>query len=387
MTDRMPSLAELRQRTSIKWRAYDADVVPAWVADMDFPVAPVIRRAIEEMLARGDLGYAPPYAQSGLVEIFCARQAARFGWQVVPEQVDFFSDVVQTIYLALLTFTEPGDGILIQTPVYPPFLISVRETGRRVDACPLVQGDRGYTIDFDALERAIRPDTRVLLLCHPHNPTGRAFTRAELEGLAALVRRHDLTVISDEIHADLMLDERTHIPFAALADDIAARTLTLTSPSKPFNIAGLCLAAAVFGSEALRQRFDRLPAHVRGGRSALGIAAAKAAWSDGQPWLESTLALLRANRATVAEHVRTHWPRIGHTPPEATYLAWLDCRALGLDMAPHRYFLERARVALGEGPAFGPPGEGFVRLNFATTPEILAEILRRMDVALAAHLR
>jgi len=383
VTDRLPSIAELRHRTSIKWRAYAPDVLPAWIADMDFPPAPEIRAAVEEVVARGDLGYPQSYARSGLDEIFCARMQARYAWAIEPAQVDFFSDVVQTIYLALLTLTAPGDGILIQTPIYPPFLIAARETGRRADICPLVQQSSGYAIDFDALERTIDRRTRMLLLCHPHNPTGRAFTREELDGLAELVRRHDLIVVSDEIHADLMLDDRRHIPFAALAEDIAARTITLTSPSKPFNIAGLCLAAGVFGSADLARRFSQIPAHVRGGRSTLGMVAAKAAWTVGDTWLAATLTRLRANRALVAAHATRQWPAIRHFPPEATYLAWLDCRALGLAVEPHRFFLEQGRVALSEGPAFGAAGEGFVRLNFATPPEVLGEILARMDGALA----
>ena len=384
MTGHTPTLAELRQRTSIKWQAYGPDVLPAWIADMDFAIAPSIHAALEDALARGDLGYPQSYAKSGLDEVFCARMQARYQWQVAPRQVEFFSDVVQVIYLSLLTLTEPGDGIVIQTPIYPPFLNAVAETERRADICPLVQQPRGYQIDFDALHRKIDARTKLLLLCHPHNPTGRAYTRVELEGLAEFVLRHNLLVISDEIHADLMLDTRTHIPFASLSEEIAARTITLTSPSKPFNIAGLCLAVAVFGSEELRRRFLRIPAHVRGGRSALGMAAAFAAWTTAQPWLDATLAQLRKNRTRVAEYCARHWPQVKHVPPEATFLGWLDFRSLKLGMEPQRFFLEQAQVALGDGPAFGAAGEGFVRLNFATSPAILDEVLTRMNAAVQA---
>ena len=384
MTDHTPTLAELRQRTSIKWQAYGADVLPAWIADMDFAIAPTIRAALEDALARGDLGYPQPYAKSGLDDVFCARMQARYQWEVAPRQVEFFSDVVQVIYLSLLTLTEPGAGIVIQTPIYPPFLSAVAETKRRADICPLVQQPSGYQIDFDALRRKFDARTKLLLLCHPHNPTGRAYTRTELEGLAELVLQHDLIVVSDEIHADLMLDARTHIPFASLSTEIAARTITLTSPSKPFNIAGLCLAAAVFGSEELRRRFMSMPAHVRGGRSALGMVAAFAAWTTAQPWLDATLTQLRANRARVAQFVASHWPQVKHCPPEATFLAWLDFRPLKLGMEPQKFFLEQAKVALGDGPAFGAAGEGFVRLNFATSPAILEEVLARMNAALQA---
>jgi cystathionine beta-lyase len=385
MTPTYPSLDALRARASIKWRFYPEEVIPCWIADMDFDIAPPIKAAMDALIARGELGYPQAYAQAGLDEIFCRRLAARYEWQVNPGQVQFFSDVVQTIYLALLTLSEPGDGVLFQTPIYPPFFSAVAETGRRADTCALRWTDAGYRIDFETLERSIDARTRILLLCHPHNPTGRAFTREELEGLAALVLRHDLRVISDEIHADLMLTPRAHIPFASLSPEIAARTLTLTSPSKPFNIAGLCLAVGIFGSSALAQAFAKLPEHVRGGRSALGMAAARAAWTEGDAWLEGTLALLRRNRDRIVEFVATRWPGVRHVAPEATYLAWLDFRALGLDMEPQKFFLTQAKVGLSEGPAFGEEGKGWVRLNFATSPEVLEEILQRMDRALAAR--
>lgn len=376
------TLDQLRQRQSIKWRAYPPDVIPAWIADMDFGIAPCIQAALETVIGRGELGYPQSYADAGLNEVFCARALRRYDWDIKPDQVEFFSDVVQTIYLALLTLSEPGDGVIVQTPVYPPFLSSVEETGRRCVPCPLTETPAGYRVDLQAMADAIDARTRILLLCHPHNPSGRAFTKVELEGLAELVLRHDLRVISDEIHADLMLDQRPHIPFASLSPEIAARTLTLTSPSKPFNVAGLCLAAGVFGSPALARAFNHLPAHVRGGRSVLGMAAARAAWTEGDAWLEEMLAALRANRAQVADFVAQHWPRVRHTPPEATYLAWLDFRGMGLPEEPQRYFLRHAKVALSEGPAFGEEGRGFVRLNFATRPEILDEVLRRMNQSL-----
>ena len=377
-----PSLDELRRKTSAKWTVYPPDVIPAWVADMDFELAPPIRAALDAQIDRHDLGYPAMYERSGLAELFVTRAARRYGWQIAASDVDFFSDVVQTIYLALMTLTSPGDGVLIQTPIYPPFLHAVDETQRRRVLCPLVTGAARYEIDFDALDAAAA-QSRLLLLCHPHNPTGRAFTRGELAGIAEIALRHDLIVVSDEIHADLMLDARPHVPFASLGPEIAARTLTLTAASKAFNIAGLCLACAVFGSPALRKRFASLPNHVRGGRSTLGMTAAAAAWRDGDAWLQETVQILRKNRAALADHLAREWPAIHHFPPEATYLAWLDCRALGLDEEPHRYFLREAKVALGEGPSFGPPGAGFVRVNFATTPALLQAVLARMSAALA----
>lgn len=374
--------AALRAKQSAKWTAYGPEVLPAWIADMDFALAPPIRAALDARIARHDLGYPMMYPAAGLTELFAERAAARYQWSIEPNQVEFFSDVVQMIYLALLTLTDAGAGVIIQTPIYPPFLQSVAQTGRRAVLCPLVPGNHGYAIDFAALEAACEAGPRLLLLCHPHNPSGRAFRRAELAALGEIVRRHDLLVISDEIHADIMLDERAHIPFASLADDLAARTITLTSASKAFNIAGLCVACAVFGSPDLKRRFDQLPGHVRGGRSALGMVATSAAWRAGDPWLNTVLAQLRANRDYLASFVAARWPAVRHTPPEATYLAWLDCRAVGLREEPWRFFLRESGVALGQGPDFGVDGHGFVRLNFATSPVILEAILTRMDRAL-----
>lgn len=377
------SLEALRARQSSKWTVYPPDVLPAWVADMDYALAPPIQAAIEARVTGQDLGYPKMYGASGLAEVFAARAAERHHWAVEPARVEFLSDVVQGLYLALLTLAEPGDGVLVQTPIYPPFLHAVAETGRRLVDCPLVQGRDGFEVDFAALDAACDEGVKVLMLCHPHNPSGRAFTREELEDFAVLVRRRDLLVVSDEIHADLMLDERPHIPFASLGEDIAARTLTLTSASKAFNIAGLCLATAVFGSQALQARFARLPGHVRGGRSTLGMAAAHAAWTAGEPWLDAVKRQLRANRDRVAAFVAERWPGVRHWAPEATYLSWLDCRALALGEEPYRFFLREARVALSDGPTFGTPGVGCTRLNFATSPAILEEILARMDTALA----
>ena len=377
-----PTLEQLRRKTSAKWTVYPPEVIPAWVADMDFDLAPPIRAALDAQLAHHAPGYPPMYERSGLADLFAARAARRYDWHIAPDQVEFFSDVVQAIYLALLTLTEPGDGILIQTPIYPPFLHAVDETQRRPECCDLVAGSTRYEVDFDALD-AMAAQCSLFLLCHPHNPTGRAYTRAELERLAEIVLRHDLIVVSDEIHADLMLDDRVHVPFASLSPDIAARTVTLTAASKAFNIAGLCLACAVFGSASLRARFATLPNHVRGGRSTLGMTAAAAAWRDGDAWLADTLATLRTNRDGLAAHVAREWPAIRHFPPEATYLAWLDCRALELGEEPYRWFLREAKVALGEGPNFGACGAGFVRVNFATTPALLDEAIKRMGEALA----
>lgn len=373
-------IASLRRKRGVKWTRYPDDVLPAWVADMDFAVAPPVREGLLHALEIEDLGYAPGPGE--LRRVFCARLQQRFGWEVAPGRVATLTDVVQGLFLGVELFSEPGDGVVVQTPIYPPFLRVAPEAGRRRIENPLVLRDDRYAMDLDGLADAIDPRTRVLLLCHPHNPTGRHFSREELEPLAELAVERDLTVISDEIHCDLVLDGSPHVPFATLGPEVSRRTLTLMSASKAFNLAGLHCAFAVFGSDDQRKRFDSIPQHARGSVSSFGILASLCAFKYGQPWLDALVPYLRGNRDWLASALAERAPAIRFRPPEATYLAWLDCRALGLPEPPFDFFLERARVALGPGPDYGAPGEGFVRLNFATSRAILEQIVERMVAAL-----
>jgi cysteine-S-conjugate beta-lyase len=373
-------IAQLRARRGEKWRQYPADVLPAWVAEMDYPIAQPIRAAVEGALALEDLGY-PLEPPAALPEAFAERMAARFGWRIDPQRVEVLSEVVQGIYVALDRLTAPGDGVVVQTPVYPPFLRAVREMERRMVENPLVAGAARFEIDFDGL-RAAAPGARAFLLCNPQNPTGRVFERRELEGIAELAAAHDWVVVADEIHADLVYPGAAHVPFASLGPEVEARTVTLSSASKAFNVPGLRCAVAHFGSEVLRKRFLSLPRAVRGGQGSLGQAATIAAWRAGDAWLAEVLAYLDGNRRAVARFVAERWPDARTRLPEATFLAWIDFRALGLAPSPYAFFLDRARVALSDGAAFGPPGRGFARLNFATSRPLLDEILGRMDRAL-----
>ncbi len=373
----------LRQRRGEKWGLYPPDVLPAWVADMDFPVCEPIQRMLEQSVRVGDLGYPIEQTARDLPAIFAERAQRRFGMQVDAQRVEVLTDVVQGLYIGLATLSEPGDAAIVQTPVYPPFLHAVAECERRLVVNRLQAGGSGYTIDLDALRAGIDRRTRLLLFCNPQNPTGRVFTRGELEALAEIVLEHDLIVLSDEIHADLVHPGARHIPLAALAAEVAARTITLTSASKAFNIAGLRCAVAAFGSAELQQRFNSIPRHLRGGLGILGLAATALAWTEGQPWLDEVLAHLDGNRRFVETFVRERLPQIGHVAPQATYLAWLDCRAVATD--PYRFFLEEARVALSDGKAFGPGGDGFARLNFATSRPILTQILARLAAALPSR--
>jgi cysteine-S-conjugate beta-lyase len=375
-------VAVLRQRGGEKWRTYPEDVLPLWVADQDYAVADPIRRVLQRALDLSDLGYPLHPAPTPLPEVFAARAARGYGWQVAPSRVELLTDVVQGIYVALARLSEPGEGAIVQTPIYPPFLGAVRSVDRTLLENPLVLGAEGFEVDLDGLRRHAARGARILLLCHPHNPTGRVFRRAELEALAEAALAHDLWIVSDEIHADLVYPGARHVPIAALAPEVEARTVTLTSASKAFNVAGLRCALAVFGSDELQKRFTGLPRHLRGGLGSLGIEATLAAFRHADPWLARALAYLEANRDYVADFVARELPGVEHHPPEATYLAWLDFRSLELSPSPYRFFLERAKVALSDGAAFGPPGRGFARLNFATSRAILRDALERMAQAL-----
>ncbi|MHA7838266.1 MAG: MalY/PatB family protein [bacterium] len=373
----------LFRRRSEKWHTYPPDVLPAWVAEMDFPVAAPIQAELRRFTEESDIGYPLAPERTGLAEVFAERMAERFGWSADPARVDILSEVVQGMYWALEAFAAPGEGAIVQTPIYPPFLHSVRETGRRLIENRLVPGGDRLELDLDGLDEGIDPETRVLMLCNPHNPSGRVFSRAELESLAERVLAHDLVVVSDEIHADLLFDEREHVPFAMLAPEIASRTVTLTSPSKAFNIPGLRCAVAHFGSAALQDRFQGiLPRHLRGGIGLLGLHASMAAWRWGQPWLDEVVPYLQANRDFARARLAERLPEIRFFPPEGTYLAWMDCSGLEVEGSPAAHFLRAGRVALSDGRAFGPGWERHVRLNLATSRSILAEVIERMAKAM-----
>ena len=378
-------LASLRQRRGIKWTLYPDDVLPAWVADMDWPLAPPIRDAVERLARHDDLGYAYRPWDASVPAAFAHWMQQQFGWEIDPMRIVVVSDLIQAILATIEVWTEPGDGVIIQTPIYPPFLESVQQSGRALVDNPLRRGPTRYELDIDALRQAIDDRTRLLLLCNPHNPTGRVFERAELEALAEIVLEHELIVASDEIHADLVYPGATHIPFATLGPEIAARTITLTSATKAFNIAGARCAVMYFGSQELRQRFDTIPQRLLGTPSNIGIDTTVAAWREGSPWLAAVLAQLHENRNRLTAFLEQELPEVGYLSPEGTYLAWLDCTALALPGGPQTFFLERARVALSDGAEFSAYTDQCVRLNFATTPAILDEILTRMAEAVTRH--
>jgi cystathionine beta-lyase len=373
----------LRRRRGVKWHAHGDDVLPAWIADMDFAVAEPVQRALERLVREGDYGYPQRVGDERLEAAFAARMGRRFGLVVDPAHVVPVADLVQAIVAAVVAFSEPGDGVVVQTPIYPPFLDAIASTGRRRVVNALVDDGHRLAPDVEGLARVVDRGTRVLLLCNPHNPAGTVLTRRELDAIAHVAVERDLVVVADEVHCDLVHPGAAHVPLATLGGEVAARTVTLNSATKSFNIPGLRCGVLHLGSDALLERFRRaFPDRLLGAVGVAGVDATVAAWREGQPWLDAVMETLRGNRDRLAAWVAERAPRIRHHPPEATFLAWLDCRGLALPVPPRQFFLEEARVALHGGAAFGPGGEAGVRLNFATSPAILDELLDRMGGAL-----
>ena len=374
----------MRARRGIKWKRYGETVLPAFIADMDFAVAEPVQSAVRRIVDQQDYGYYHREDLDGLESAFAERMRVRFGWEPTPERTLPITDLLQGIAAALVAFSEPGDGVLVQTPIYPPFLSGIDGTGRRRVLNPMLDSGSRLVVDADGLLRVVDDRTRVVLLCNPHNPSGRAFEREELEAIGRVAVERDLVIVSDEIHCDLVYPGGRHIPTGSLGGEIAARTVTVNSATKGFNIAGLRCAVIHFGSDELHERFRRaIPERLLGGVNAIGIDATIAAWRQGQPWLDEVMGRLRANRDRVAAWVAELVPAIHSYPPEATYLAWLDCSRLALPAAsPQEFFLREAKVALGAGGDFGPGGEACVRLNFATSAPILDEVLERMAAAI-----
>lgn len=378
-------LARLRGLAGVKWSRYEADVLPCWIADMDLPTAPVIVEALHDLADRSDLGYDFATVQA-LPEAWVAWQAQRHAWSPDPSRIRLHTDVLQAVDLALWLSTDPGDGVVLMTPVYPPFFRCVQGLGRQVVDCPLDPGT--WRLDPERLEAVVAAGTddgapvTAILMCDPHNPSGRAFSASELAAVADVARRHDVLVISDEIWADVIFPESRHIPFESLPEAEGVRTVTTMAASKAFNIAGLRCAASHISDASLTERVEALPDHLLGAVSTPGAAATLAALTQGGPWLAETLRLLRDNRDHLISRLSAELPKVGVTVPEATYLAWLDLRAFELDGEPAAWLLEQARVALNPGPDFGVHGSGFARLNFATTRPVLDEIVTRMVRAL-----
>ena len=381
MTYNLDQRIDRRRFESIKWHRYGEEVLPMWVADMDFRAPEPVIRALHERVEHGIFGYGS--APDELRDVVVGRLQERYEWQVSPQDLIFLPGVVPGFNLACRALGSPGEGVLLQTPVYRPILEAPANASMMNHEMTLTrQPDGTYEIDFDLFERTISEHTRIFILCNPHNPVGRVFRRHELERMAEICRRRDIIICSDEIHCDLLLDDNVHTPIAALAPEVGRQTITLMAPSKTYNIAGLKCSVAVVENPELRERLDSASKGLMSSVNVLGYTAALAAYRHGQPWLDAVLGYLEANRDLLLSYVEEELPGITMGKPEGTYLAWLNCHQSGIREDPYTFFLEQAKVGLVDGSVFGKAGEGFVRLNFGCPRTVLIEALERMKQAL-----
>lgn len=391
----MPSFDQVidrRDTRSLKWTRYGRDVLPLWVADMDFPAPEPILQALHAAVDHGVFGYELPTLK--LREAVAARMETLYGWKISPEMVVATPGIVAAFKVAARAVCRPGEGVLVQPPVYHPFLEVPEETGTVGQFAPLrqVKGQHTlrYEIDWRVFESAINSNgtrTGMFLLCQPHNPTGQIYTGAELERMAELCQHNGIGICADEIHSELLLGGARHVPLASLSSEIARRTITLVSASKTFNVVGLFCGFAIIPDPELRSRYRKVLDDLGLHANSLGLIAAEVALSGAcDSWLKELRAYLTGNRDYVADFVTKELPGIRVTVPDATYLAWLDCEELvrngKMSSDPHRFFLRQAKVALNRGADFGTGGENFVRLNFGCPRSTLAEALQRMKAAL-----
>jgi len=379
---------------AVKWEAYPENVLPMWVADMDFAAPEPVLAALRAKVEHGVFGYE--WASRKLLETVSARMQKLHGWQVSPDMVVTIPGIVSGFNVAARIAGKPGDGLLVQPPVYFPFLKVPENTGMKIQLNQLKQVNdpegMHYEIDFDEFELAMNKEgahTAMFLLCQPHNPTGSVYTTQQISRLAEICLTNDTLICSDEIHGELLLGGAEYTPMAALSPEIAQRTITLVAPSKTFNVAGLFCGFAIIPNpqlcKAYRQEVERLTLHV----SSLGLAAAQAALSgDCDDWLTDLLCYLTNNRNFLAAYIARNLPGIRTTLPDATYLAWLDCnelvRSKKISTSPYKFFLEKAGVAFNDGATFGPGGEGFVRFNFGCQRSTMLQALERMKAAIGS---
>jgi cystathionine beta-lyase len=377
---------------AIKWDAYPSDVLPMWVADMDFAAPEPVLAALRGKVEHGVFGYE--WAPKDLLETVATRMQKLHGWQVTADMVVAIPGIVSGFNVAARMLAKPGEGVLVQPPVYPPFLQVHQNTGMQLQMAQLRQVNSPenlqYEIDFNEFEAAMNADdvhTALFLLCQPHNPTGGIYTSQQLTRLAEICLQNGTLICSDEIHGELLLGGADYTPMATLSPEIAQRTITLVAPSKTFNVAGLFCGFAIIPDpelcKAFKQEVEHLTLHV----SSLGLGAAQAAFSgDCEDWLAELQCYLTNNRNFLASYIARNMPDLRTTLPDATYLAWLDCNVLvrsgRISTTPYKFFLDKAKVALNDGATFGPGGEGFVRFNFGCPRSTMLEALERMKAAL-----
>jgi cystathionine beta-lyase len=376
---------ERRGTDSEKWKAFGNEVLPLWLADMDFPAPPAVLEALHERVAHGIFGYGGVTAE--LSEAICHRLWEYYHWTVTPDQLLFLPGLVSGLNISCRAVCPPGAGVLVQTPIYPPFLSAPVNQGLHLNIAELLvtrfKQWLHYSIDYNAFEAAIQSHTRLFMLCNPHNPVGRCYTREELINLAEICTRNDLIICADEIHCDLLLENSSHLPIASLSPEIAKRCITLMAPSKTFNIAGLYCGFAIIQNPSLRKRYQLTAQGIVPDVNLLGFTAALAAYKNGETWHKELMVYLNGNRNFFTDYVQEHLPMLSTTIPEGTFLAWLDCSATGIIGNQHEFFLNQAKVALNDGQRFGQGGNDFVRLNFGCSRSTLTQALMQMKFALA----
>jgi len=371
------TLEQLRETGGLKWSLYP-DAIGAFVAEMDFGTAAPIVRALHETVDRGLLGYLPPRLLDEMSRAWAGFAQQRYGWAVPPERVRPLADVVSGLVAAMEHFSKPGRPVILPTPAYMPFLVVPRELGRDIIQVPMVLDGGRHVYDLDALEAAYAAGGDLLVLCNPHNPIGRVLEPDEMLAIAEVVDRHGGRVFSDEIHAPLVYDGHTHVPYASLSATTAAHTATAVSASKAWNLPGLKCAQLVLSNDADAELWEEVGTFAEHGASNPGVAANIAAYTAGGPWLDAVLTHLDGSRKLLGDLLATHLPGVGYRAPEGTYLAWLDFRELGLGDHPGEFFSEHAGVALTDGPACGDAGAGFARYNFATPRAVMEETVERL---------
>jgi cystathionine beta-lyase len=375
-------LEELRRRTSEKWREYPADVLPLFVAEMDFPLAPAITAALHDAVDRGDTGYVA--SRGPLADSFAAFSRRRYGWDPDPARMRSTADVSMGIVELLRRAVQPGERVVITPPVYPPFYELVAEAGAEVERVPLRDTGTSWELDLDGIRSAFQDGARAVLLCNPHNPTGTVHERASLEALAELADEFGAAVVSDEIHAPLAQPGTGFSPFLSVSDAARRVGYAVVSASKAFNLAGLKCALMVTGDDETSAVVRGLPVEVEWRTGQFGLLAAVAAFSEeSDAWLDGLLSTLDANRVLLEDLLARHLPEARYRVPDAGYLGWIDFRPLGWGDNPSRHILREARVALQGGTPFGEQGRGFARLNFGTSPEIITEAVERIGALVA----
>ncbi|WP_425447038.1 MalY/PatB family protein [Dethiothermospora halolimnae] len=371
---------------SIKWDGMDRvysrdDILPLWVADMDFKAPKPVIDALIDRAKHGIYGYS--FRPDSYYEAIVDWIHKRHGWKIEKDWIEFSPGIVPAINIAVMTYTEPGDKIIVQNPVYYPFFSAVENNNRELLYNQLRLKDGKYFIDFDDLEKKIKSGAKMLILCSPSNPTGRVWTKDELERLGKLCTDNNVLIVSDEIHSDIVYKEHKHIPIASISRELLNNTITCMAPSKTFNIAGLSTSEIIIPNKKLRKKFNKEIERIHVGMTnVFGIEALEAAYREGEEWLDQLLIYLQENVDFIKEYIANNIPKIEVVDPEGTYLIWLDCRGLGMNNRQlKRFMIEEAKVGLNDGPVFRQGGEGFQRINIGCPRSILKEGLERIEKA------